>query len=202
RLVALRSIQRFVLVRRVLHTVCAHTAALRPEPPGGAPLSLALEHCLAGKFAVLFPVYPHRYHHPDSAVAGHSRLRSRSDRAGCDLERRSSVVDYVYGWAPDASQTRPSSVAGCRPGLHRLGGLLERPVHDGLVGRELLPHRVAHGRRAIGISHRAGGMHHPAGSLYGGIGETSMDPDIFRDVSYDPLVWWNRGRHLHGTLSR
>ena len=125
RLVAFRNIQCIVLVRRVLHTMRAHTTAMRSQPAGGAPLSLAMEHHTAGRAAVLVSVYSHRYHHFDSAVARHSRLRSRPDRAGSDLERRSPLVDYVNRRAPNAPETRSSSVAGCRLGLHRLRRLLE-----------------------------------------------------------------------------
>ena len=126
RLVAFRSIQRVVLVRRVLHTVRAHTTTMRSQPAGGAPLSLEMEHSTAGHAAVLVSLYSHRNHHPDSAVAGHSRLRSRPDRAGCDLERCSPVADCVYRCAPDASQTGSASADGCGLYLHRLRRLPER----------------------------------------------------------------------------
>ena len=49
RLVALRSIQRVVLVRLVPHTVRARAALARPQPAGGAPLSLAMEYGAAGQ---------------------------------------------------------------------------------------------------------------------------------------------------------
>ena len=80
--------------------------------------------------------------------------------------------------------------------------VLERPVHERLGGRKLLSHRAAHRRRTIVCSHRAGGMHHPAGSFHRRIVETSVDPDIFRVLSHDSLVWRNRGRRVHGPLSR
>ena len=69
-----------------------------------------------------------------------------------------------------------------------------------LVGSELLSHRAAHGRRTSVFSHRAGGMHHPAGNLHRGVGETSVDSDILCVLSHDSLVWWNGGRHVHGPL--
>ena len=114
RLVALRRIQRLVLVRLVPANLRACTATTWSQRAGGTPLSLELEHGAAGQPAVLVSVYSHRNHYPDSAVAGHSRFRSRPDRAGCDLERCPAVADCVYRCAPDAAETRPSSVAGCR----------------------------------------------------------------------------------------
>ena len=120
RLVALRSIQRIVLVWLVPASVRARAAITRSQPAGGAPLSLAMEHGAAGHPAVLVSVYSHRNHHPDSAVAGYSRLRSRSDWAGRNLERCSPVARCVYRCAPAASQTGSSPVDGCRLYLHRL----------------------------------------------------------------------------------
>ena len=76
RLVALRSIQRVILVRRVLDSMRAHTTTMRSQPSRSAPLSLAMEHRTTGHATVLVSVYSHQYHHPDSAVARHSRLRS------------------------------------------------------------------------------------------------------------------------------
>ena len=114
----------------------------------------------------------------------------------------SSVAGYVYSCAPAASETRPSPVAGCRLGLHSLRRLFERSIHHRLVGGELLSHRAAHGRRTSVCSHRAGGMHRPAGSLLRGVGETSVDPDILCVLSYHPLIWWNHGGRVHGPLSR
>ena len=96
----------------------------------------------------------------------------------------------------------PSSVAGCRPDLHRFRSLSGRSVHQRMVGGELLSHRAAHWRRTIVFSDRAGGMHHPAGSLHRGPGETSVDPDIFRVLSHHSPIWWNHRRHLHGPLPR
>ncbi len=116
---------RAILVRCVLHTMRAHTTTMRSQPSGSAPLSLAMEHSTTGHAAVLVSVYSHEYHHHGSAVARHSRLRSRPDRAGRDLERCSPPADYVYRCAPDASETRPSSVAGRGLDLHRLRRLLE-----------------------------------------------------------------------------
>src|SRR5208282_902147 len=51
-------------------------------------------------------------------------------------------------------------------------------------------------------SHRAGGMHHPAGGLFGGIDKTPVDPDILRVLSYHSLIWWDRRGRVHGPLSR
>ena len=108
-------------------TLCALIRRLlRSQPSGGAPLSLAMEHGTAGQPAVLVSVYSHRNHHPDSAVAGHSRLRSRPDRAGCDLERCSAIADRVYRRAPAASQTGSAAAAGRGLDLHRLRCLPER----------------------------------------------------------------------------
>ena len=69
-------IQRVVLVRRVLHAMRAHTTNARPQPAGGASLSLAMEHRTAGKLALLVSVYSHLNHHLDSGVAGHPWFRS------------------------------------------------------------------------------------------------------------------------------
>src|ERR1700720_1171644 len=44
-------------------------------------------------------------------------------------------------------------------------------------------------------------MHHTSRSLFWGIDETSVDPDIFCVLSYHSLVWWNHGGRVYGPLS-
>ena len=54
-------------------------------------------------------------------------------------------------------------------GMHGAVGCAERSVHQCVGGRKLLSHRVAHRGRTSLCSYRAGGMHHPAGSIHGGL---------------------------------
>ena len=68
-------------------------------------------------------------------------------------------------------------------------GCAERPVHECMGGGKLLSHRTAHRRRTIVFSHRAGGLHYPAGNLHGGVVETAVDPDLLCVLSYHSFIW-------------
>ena len=74
RLVALRCVQRALSQRVALIVVRAPAAAARSQPFGRLTLPLEMEHCAARLSALLVSLHALHNHHPDSAVAGHSRL--------------------------------------------------------------------------------------------------------------------------------
>ena len=74
RLVALRSVQRLVLVRSLLPAVCAYTPSTRSQSPGGIAISAEVEHRVVRLPALLVPLYSHYDHHSHSAVTGDSRI--------------------------------------------------------------------------------------------------------------------------------
>src|ERR1700678_2264626 len=73
-LVALRRVQRLVLVWIFFSHVCAGSEAACSQSARGAALSAEVEHHSAWVPALLVPLHALYHHHPYSTVASHSRF--------------------------------------------------------------------------------------------------------------------------------
>src|SRR6202020_2100803 len=96
--VALRVIHRLVLWG-FIPPVSGHSPATPgPESPGGHALSSPVEYATARHSALSVSLLSGDHHHPDPAVAGHTRIRSRPDWACGDLVPASPGSFGVCSW--------------------------------------------------------------------------------------------------------
>src|SRR5262252_6765934 len=86
--------------------------------------------------------------------------------------------------------------------LHGVLGVFECWNHQCLVGRKLLPHRIAPRCRTVLCVHRSGVDDHPARNLFRSNVKATTDSDVFRVLPHDSLVRRTARSRFHGSLHR
>src|SRR6516164_1736391 len=86
--------------------------------------------------------------------------------------------------------------------LHGVRGVFECWNHQCLVGRKLLPHRIAPRCRTVLCVHRSGVDDHPARNLFRSNVQATTDSDVFRVLPHDSLVRRTARSRFHGSLHR
>ena len=106
----------------------------------------------------------------------------------------------ICRWALPAGEPRLSLAPGSWICVHGIRGLFECPNHQRVVGLELLPYRVASGRRTVVRVHRPGRSHYPARGFFRRSIEAAMDSDVLRVFPHRSLVRRTNRSGLHGPL--
>src|SRR4029077_8807654 len=133
-------------------------------------------------------------------IARNTRLRSRSNRAGTDLEHHTTAPHRVYSRTVFAGGPRFPITHGYRICMYGVRSLSERPDHESVVCLKLLPYGIVAWSWAGVCVYRIGLHDCLARNFLPGTIKAPMDSDLFGVFPHSAFVRRGAWRGLHGPL--